>query len=226
MMKIRHPRITLKRTLVICALIVFLLAGTLGFCNLFVILRAKPYIVSELDDLTTAHVAIVLGAQVKEDGTLSDALADRVEAGIALYQAGKVEKLLMSGDHGQTSYDEVNKMRMYAIDRGVPPEDIFMDHAGFSTYDTMYRARDVFMVKSAIVVTQGYHLPRAVYTARTLGLEAIGFPADNHVLPSDNYRREILARAKSLLQLYVTRPDPRFLGDPIPITGDGRATND
>lgn len=216
----------MKRTLALGALIAIFFAGALALANILVIQIAKPHIVSTLDDLPSAQAAIVMGAQVKEDGTLSDALADRVEAGIALYRAGKVEKLLMSGDHGRISYDEVNKMRTYAIEMGVPPEDIFMDHAGFSTYDTMYRARDVFMVKSAIIVTQEYHLSRAVYTARALGLEAAGFPADNHILPGNNYRREILARVKSLLQLYVTRPDPRFLGEPIPITGDGRATND
>lgn len=198
-MRVSQPKVLLKRAFVLCALIAVLLAGALTLANLLVIKGAKAHIVESSNELPPAQVAIVLGAQVKDDGVLSDALADRVEAGIALYRTGKVEKLLMTGDHGQATYDEVNSMRKYALDRGVPPEDIFMDHAGFSTYDSMYRARDVFIVKSAIVVTQEYHLSRAVYIARALGLEATGFPADKHTLPASNYQREVLARAKALL---------------------------
>jgi SanA protein len=153
-------------------------------------------------------------------------LADRLETGVELYRLGKVEKLLLSGDHGTVPYDEVNAMRTYVIERGVPPEDIFMDHSGFSTFDSMYRARDVFLVTDALVVTQDFHLPRAVYTARALGLEATGVSADRRPY-RDTGRlavREWLARCKAFLQLQVLNSRPRFLGPTIPITGDGRAT--
>jgi SanA protein len=155
-------------------------------------------------------------------------LADRLDTGITLYKLGKVKKLLLSGDHGTTHYDETNAMRRYVLARGIPEEDIFMDHAGFSTYDTMYRARDVFQVTTALVVTQRFHLDRAVYTARQLGLETTGVPAD--IQPYSNEAkfavRDWFARCKALLDLSLLHPLPRFLGPQIPITGDGRATLD
>ena len=126
----------------------------------------------------SAEVAIVLGAKVWPGGAPSSMLEDRLRTGIELYRPGRVDKLLLSGDHGQSTYDEVNAMRQFVLYRGVPPEDVFMDHAGFSTYDTMYRARDVFQVRDALVVTQGFHLERAVYTARALGMDATGVAAD------------------------------------------------
>ena len=177
-------------------------------------------------DAPHAQCAIVLGARVFSDGTPYAMLADRLEIAIQLYKLGKVDKLLLSGDHGTATYDEVNVMLKYVVERGVPEEDVFTDHAGFDTYDTMYRARDVFMVKSAIVVTQGYHLSRAVYTARALGLEAFGVSADlrPYLHPLRNQAREILARVNAVLQLHITHPEPKYLGPQIPITGDGQAT--
>ncbi|PKM81166.1 MAG: hypothetical protein CVU89_10300 [Firmicutes bacterium HGW-Firmicutes-14] len=178
-------------------------------------------------DAPQAETAIVLGARVYENGTLSQVLADRMETGIELYRAGKVKKLLLTGDHGQTNYDEVNHMRTYALERGVPEEDIFMDHAGFSTYDSMYRARDVFRVKTAVIVTQEFHLPRALYIARKIGLEASGVPADKRTYAGENYLqfREFLARTKAVAQVAL-HMKPRYLGPEIPIAGDGRATKD
>ncbi|MCL5735701.1 MAG: YdcF family protein [Actinobacteria bacterium] len=194
--------------------------------NLVIARDAEPHIANGPEDAPHAQAAIVLGALVHADGTPSPMLADRLETAVKLYKAGKVDKLLLSGDHGRTTYDEVNAMLDYVVARGVPDEDVFTDHAGFSTYDTMYRARDVFKVHSAIVVTQGFHLPRAVYTARSLGLEATGVAAD--IRPYGNeWRfaiRDWLARAKAFLDLKITRPGPRFLGPVIPIDGDGRAT--
>jgi SanA protein len=112
------------------------------------------------------------------------------------------------------------------VERGVPSEDVFTDHAGFDTYDSMYRARDVFLVKNAIVVTQGYHLSRAVYTARALGLDAVGVSADlrPYLHPLRNQAREILARLNAVIQLHITHPGPKYLGPEIPITGSGEAT--
>ena len=155
-------------------------------------------------------------------------LKDRVKTAVELYNSGKVSKLLMTGDNGRDDYDEVNYMRKYAESLGVPTEDIFMDHAGFNTYDSMYRARDVFNVESALIVTQEFHLSRALYIARSMGLDVKGVVADKHVYRGLVYNeaREILARNKAFLNVSVIKPKPKFLGPTIPITGDGRATHD
>ncbi|MBE0447118.1 MAG: YdcF family protein [Actinobacteria bacterium] len=196
--------------------------------NLKIIRGGQVGIVQSIDEAPSSQTAVVLGAKVFDGGGLSYVLADRVDTGVDLYRTGKVKKLLLTGDHGRTAYDEVNNMRRYALSKGVPPEDIFMDHAGFNTYDSMYRARDVFEVKSAIIVTQKFHLARSVYTARTLGIDAVGVPADKHIYIKAALfdAREILARTKAFIQLHITHPKPRFLRPKIPITGDGRLTND
>lgn len=218
-------RRTLVWTLVALAVVVVLVAAAVLVPNLMITRSARGHIVASPDDAPSARVAIVLGAKVT-GGMLSPMLLDRVATGVALYQMGKVDKLLLSGDHGRTDYDEVNAMLAYALEQGVPEEDVFTDHAGFSTYETMYRARDVFKVTDALVVTQGFHLPRAVYTARSLGLEATGVEAD--LRPYFNERRFALrewpARMKAFFQLHLTKPEPTYLGPAIPIDGDGRAT--
>ena len=207
--------------LLILAVIVVVLVSSLVTTH-----SAGSHIVANPQEAPQAKVAIVLGALVYANGTPSPMLADRLDTGVALYRQGKVQKVLLSGDHGQTTYDEVNVMRKYCLDRGVPDPDIFMDHAGFDTYETMYRARDVFKVTDCLVVTQGFHLPRAVYIARTLGLDATGVVADLRPYPNE-WRfalREWPARVKAFFQLHVTHPKPRYLGPAIPIDGDGRAT--
>jgi len=187
----------------------------------------SKYILSP-EKVPESDAIIVLGAYVYPNGRLSDILKDRVDTALELYNNGKGKKLLLSGDHGKTTYDEVNSMKNYVKGKGVKAEDIFMDHAGFSTYETMYRARDVFKAKKVIIVTQEYHLKRAVYIARSLGIEAYGVASDKQ-----KYRgmamykaREILARCKAFLCVNLTKPKPKFLGEPIPITGDGRVTDD
>jgi vancomycin permeability regulator SanA len=165
----------------------------------------------------SAPVALVFGAGVGVDGTLSPMLADRVRAAVQLYQAGRVVKLLMTGDNSRTDYDEVTAMRRYAVERGVPAGDITLDYAGFNTYDSCYRARAIFGVTRAVLVTQRYHLPRAVYTCRQLGVDADGLGTPDW----ENYSfqimgpyaaREALATLKALWQIHVTRPLPTFLG--------------
>ena len=133
----------------------------------------------------------------------------------------------MSGDHGRDNYDEVNVMKKYAIDNGIPSSDIFMDHAGFKTYDSVYRARDIFKVKSMIIVTQEYHLYRALYISNALGVKAIGVDSTYTRLGGQTSRdmREILARIKAFI-MCITKPKPTYLGEKIPITGDGDITND
>jgi SanA protein len=183
-------------------------------------------LVTPAGETRPAQVALVLGALVFPDGRVSDMLGDRLETALDLYKDGKVQKILVSGDHGRTAYDEVNTMRRYLEERGVPAADIFMDHAGFDTYNSMYRARDIFQVQQVIVVTQAFHLPRALYIARSLGLEAQGVVADRHAYRTTYYEvRELASRLKAFGQVQVGSR-PVFLGPSIAITGDGRLTHD
>ena len=154
-------------------------------------------------------------------------LKDRLDKAIELYNAGVAPKIIMTGDHGQEKYDEVNVMKKYAIDHGIPSEDIFMDHAGFSTYDSMYREKEVFQVKKAVIVTQQYHMYRSLYIAKKLGIDAVGVPAEHTKYSGRYYRetREVLARIKDVFKCII-KPNPKYLGDTIDITGSGDVTND
>lgn len=179
-------------------------------------------------DAPKADCIIVLGAKVYNDGRISDMLQDRMKVGLDLYKTGKATKILVSGDHGQTNYDEVNNMRLWLEARGVPSEHIFMDHAGFDTYDSMYRARDVFLVKKALVVSQKYHVVRAVYTGRSLGIEVYGVTSDlQNYFGSSYYRiRDVGARVKAFVMAGIFKPNPKYLGEAIPISGSGLLTHD
>ncbi len=170
---------------------------------------------------------LVLGAGVGKNGSPSAMLSDRLEVGIAAYKAGAAPKLLMTGDHGREDYDEVNAMKTFAIERAVPSSDVFMDHAGFSTYESMYRARDIFQVKKVLIVTQHYHLYRAIYDAERMGLEAYGIPSDLQQYRRQAFfdLREYLARVKDFIW-GIFQPQPTYLGEPIPVWGNGDATND
>lgn len=207
---------------------VFLILIAALTINFYVKHTAAPYILTP-EKLPPADAILVLGAYVFPDGTMSPMLEDRINVGYELYQLGKAPKILVSGDHGRQDYDEVNTMKAYLKNHGIPSQNIFMDHAGFSTYESIYRARDIFKVKKVIIVTQQYHLMRAVFIARELGIEAYGASADLHNYGSVmfNYEiREILARNKDFCLSKFVKPEPTFLGDPIPVFGDGRATDD
>ena len=176
--------------------------------------------VHSVGDATESPVAIVFGAGLWRDGTPTPVLRDRVATAVDLYSAGKVSKLLMSGDNRVVEYNEPEAMKEYAIELGVPEEDIVLDYAGWRTYDTCYRARDIFDIYNAILVTQGFHLPRAIYTCNNLGVSANGVPADRRV-----YRRvsriywnlrEVFATHVALWEVHVTHPLP-LLGKPEPI---------
>ncbi len=182
-----------------------------------------PEDAAELD----ADCILILGAGVWDNGKPSQMLADRLKQGIELYYAGASDRLLMSGDHGREGYDEVNVMKDYAIERGIPSGHIFMDHAGFSTYESMYRARDIFEAKKVIIVTQRYHMYRALYTARALGLDAYGVTSDYWEYSGQRYRelREFAARMKDFC-FTIVKPEPTYLGEAIPVYGDGDVTND
>lgn len=173
-----------------------------------------------------ADAIIVLGASVYPDGTPSGILQDRLDDGIALYFAGAAPKIIMSGDNGTESYNECWAMKQYAISQGVPSEDVFCDHAGFSTYETMYRARHVFGADRVVIATQTYHLYRAVYDAQGVGMEAIGVPSDygEYVNQSWYDFREIFARTKDFFQVLMKTPST-YVGDPISLDQSGDVTN-
>jgi len=168
------------------------------------------------------RAALVLGAKVYNNGKMSDIFKDRAKTAVSLYREGKVEKILVSGDHGQKDYDEVNSAKEYLLENGVDQEDIFLDHAGFDTYDSLYRARHIFQVQSLVVVTQDFHLPRALYIADKLGIESCGVSADLHQYYGEEARnrREILAKMKAWINI-VFHSRPKYLGDEIPLSGSG-----
>ncbi len=223
--KIKHILlILLKLAVAGILLMTVILAGI----NLYIKASVRDRILtpeeaSELD----ADCILVLGAGVWENGRPSHMLTDRLLQGIELYQAGASDRILMSGDHGREGYDEVNVMKDFAARREVPSEHIFMDHAGFSTYESMYRARDIFEADKIIIVTQQYHLYRALYIAKALGLDAYGVASDPREYAGQNYRdvREFAARIKDFLYVII-KPKPTYLGETIPVYGNGDVTND
>ncbi|NEW08783.1 hypothetical protein GK047_22565 [Paenibacillus sp. SYP-B3998] len=217
----------LRRGTLLLVFIGVLGAAAVSVINYRVAEVGSQYILSA-DQVPQTDAILVLGAYVLPDGTPSIMLRDRLEVALGLYQRHVSDKLLVSGDHGQKNYDEVNAMRAFMEKHDVQPVDLFLDHAGFSTYESIYRARDVFKVRKIVIVTQEYHLKRAIYTARQMGLEAYGVVSD-----LQTYRgmpkfetREIAARNKDFMLVHWLKPKPKYLGDPIPIAGDGRQTRD
>lgn len=216
------------------ALIAVVVAGVLGAgavfgVNAWVKGSVEDRILSQQQaaELEDVDCIVVLGCWVRDDGTPSHMLEDRLKQSVALYQQGAAPKLLMSGDHGTETYDEVATMKQYALDAGIPSENVFMDHAGFSTYETIYRAKDIFCADKIIIVTQEYHLYRALYIARELGIDAYGVSADYRDYSGQFARdvREVLARVKDF-GMTILKPEPTYRGETIPITGNGDATHD
>ena len=232
----RDPKIV-RRTL-FRTLILFLV---IGLCGVILILSVSGAIVDRGRERISSHETIdafagtggeydcilVLGCGVKKDGTPSDRLYDRVKVGVDLYHAGVAPKLLMSGDHGREGYDEVSAMLALAVELGVPKEDVFLDHAGFSTYESVYRADYIFDCDKMVIVTQDYHLYRALYIAEAFGIEAYGVSADLRPYQRMLYHhtRETLARCKDFFYA-LTKPEPTHLGDRIDLSGDGSVTHE
>lgn len=189
--------------------------------NIFIVKTTESLIFKNIEEAPPKQIALLLGARVYSDGSLSDILKDRALTTIELYKNGKVQKILVSGDHGKEKYDEVNTIKDFLLENGVPAEDIFLDHAGFDTYDSLYRAKSIFQVSSAIIVTQNFHLPRSVYIGKSLGLDVAGVSADRQLYINANYNeaRESFARFKAFIDV-TFQSKPKFLGSPIPITGD------
>jgi SanA protein len=188
----------------------------------------RDRIYTELEQVPARKVALVLGARVWRSGEPSTSLADRLHAALELYEAGKVEKILVTGDHGLHGYNEVRAMFTWLVERGVPKDKIFTDHAGFRTLDSMERAVKVFGVEDAIICTQEFHLPRSLFLARVSGLDAVGYVADRRVyeVRYKNAVREAGARTKALLDVHVLGTQPKFLGERIPIDGPASASWD
>lgn len=182
----------------------------------------QQFMFTSLSDVPQTEVAMVLGASVIH-GEPSPVLAERADVAIALYKQKKVSKILVTGDNGALSHDEVTPVRKYLLDAGIPAQDIFLDHAGFDTYSSMYRARDVFRVHSMAIATQDFHLPRSLFIARSLGINAYGVRAQGSENTAYEYLREIPASFKALWNI-ITRRVPKYLGEPIPLSGDGQAT--
>ena len=197
------------------------------FINMYVTGTAEKRMYSKESVLPrNADCIIVLGAGLKPDGTPNHMLRDRLDLAINLYEAGICKKLLLTGDHGTNGYDEVNAMKDYVLARGVKKENVYLDHAGFSTYDSMYRAKEVFCVEKAIVVTQKYHLYRAVYIGNGLGIDIYGMNSDPYIYAGQTARniREYLARVKDVFSV-AFKVRPEYLGEKIDInTASSEAT--
>ena len=196
--------------------------------NFYVIGTVKEKMIKDDDysSLKNMDCILILGAGIWGDSP-SPMLQDRLDEGIKLYNEGVAPKIIMSGDHGREEYDEVNIMKEYAIEQGVPSEDIFMDHAGFSTYESIYRAKEIFDADNIVIVTQEYHLYRALYIADKLDINAYGINSDPRQYSGQLFReiREILARNKDFINCII-KPKPTYLGESIPVSGDGNVTND
>ena len=217
------------KTMIKCSFFILLIFFIILIAiNTYVKNSAEDRIISSDEAVNlNADCIIVLGAGVRADGTPSPMLKDRLLEGIALYELGVSDRLLMSGDNTKKGYDEVNTMKQYAIDHGVPSEHIFMDHAGISTYDSIYRAKEIFQAEKIIIVSQKYHLYRALYISDSLGVDAYGVSADPVIYAGQEFReiREIVARTKDFVKCII-KPPASILGEAIPVSGDGNVTND
>ena len=219
----------LKRAIIVCLSIGIVGCITVFGLDAYVRLSVNDRMltVEESAQLENADCILVLGCYVYPNGTPSHMLEDRLKTGVACYKAGSAPKIVMSGDHGRTDYNEVRAMKDFAISGSVPSSDVFMDHAGFSTYESLYRLKEVFCADSVVIVSQGYHLYRALYIAEKLGIEAYGVSADLRPYRGALMRnvREIAARVKDFA-MCIFKPEPTYLGKEIPVWGDGDATND
>ena len=218
----------MKKTLKYITIAIIIITVIIISINFYVKITTQKQIIQEkdLEKMSDIDCIIILGAAIWGDKP-SPMLEDRLLEGINLYKNNVSNKIIMSGDHGRKEYDEVNIMKKYAIEKGVPSEKIFMDHAGFSTYESIYRVKEIFGAKKVIIVTQKYHLYRALYISNQLGIEAYGVGADPRQYAGATYRelREILARNKDFVKC-ILKPQPTYLGDTIPVSGNGDVTND
>lgn len=215
---------------------IFKILIVIAIISIILVLSINSYVVgivknkmikdNDYSSLKNVDCILILGAGIWGDKP-SPMLQDRLDEGIKLYKEGIASKIIMSGDHGREEYDEVNIMKEYAIEQGVPSEDIFMDHAGFSTYESLYRAKKIFDADNIVIVTQEYHLYRTLYIADKLDLNAYDVNSDPRKYSGQTFRelRKILARNKDFINCII-KPEPTDLGESIPVSGDGNITND
>ena len=220
---------TAIRKIIKASLIIFaIILACVSIPNLIMYFSVRDSVIPiDEVDLSGADCILILGAGVRDDGSPSNMLEDRLKIGIELYNNGVSDKLLMSGDHGSENYNEVGCMKNYALDCGVSEDNIFLDHAGFSTYESIYRAKEIFGAENIVIVTQEYHLYRALYIAKELNINAVGVPADLRTYIGQSVRetREIAARAKDFIYTIV-KPAPTYLGEKIPLEASGTVTDD
>lgn len=191
--------------------------------DIYVVFSGRQGIYDEINSLPESQAVMVLGSSVLRNGQMSDIFRDRATMALEVYNSGKARKILVSGDYQANDYDEVGTAKKFLLENGIPAEDIFLDYAGYDTYDSIYRAKYIFKVKTLIISTQSFHLPRALYLARGMGIEAVGITADlrEYSLGMHNLLRENAARIKAFYEL-ITNEKSKVTGDPVPITGDGR----
>ena len=224
MKKLFKNKILKRITATVLSLILLVGIAVAGI-NIYMVSSVDEYILT-MDEVGEYDFdcVMVMGAGIW--GTQpSPMLQERLDFGNEVYFTGCTDRILMTGDHAREEYDEVNIMKDCAIEAGVPADNVFMDHAGLSTYESMYRARDVFQVEKMVIVTQKYHLYRAVYDARKLGIDAYGVAADKMQYGFYNNMREWLARVKDFIYCIV-QPEPTYLGEAIPISASGSLTDD
>ncbi len=195
--------------------------------DFYIIKSTKNQLFTEVTSVKKSYTGLVLGARVYKSGGLSLILKDRVETALKLYQSKKIKRFLLSGDHGTKSYDEVNAMKNYLVNLGVPEKDIFLDHAGFDTYDSLVRAKKIFLVNDVIIITQKFHLKRSLFIANNTGLNAQGFVCDSHNygIAKTMFIREKLANIKAFIEIFL-HLKPTYLGKKIPITKDSNLSFD
>lgn len=207
--------------------LIIIIIWFIWFANIKIAISSRDIAVDCDKSIKNYPVGIVLGARVYSQEAVSGVYADRLQVAVDLYNNKKIAKILVSGDHGQIEYDEVNAGKKYLLDRGVLASDIFLDHAGFDTYDSIYRAKNIFNVQEALIITQKFHLPRALYFAKHLDIEALGCEADLNEYRNieEMKKREVLARVKAWFSV-VCGAKPKYLGIVYDISGDGRKTWD
>ena len=214
--------------MIIISIIAIVLFLVLLYINIYIKYNSYKQIIKNEDEtINNIDCLLVLGAGIINNERPTLMLKDRLDKSIELYKKGLAPKIIMSGDHSKINHNEVGIMKKYAIERGVPSEDIFMDHAGFCTYDSIYRAKEIFGAKKIIIVTQKYHLYRAIYISNALELEAYGIKSDARIYTKMPYHilREIFARCKNFFKC-KWKSEPKYLGEKISLNQSGDVTND
>jgi len=216
------------KKIIITGISIFLFFSTVGILiNLHINSTTEEYIYHDPQKIPESYTALVLGAAVYRSGRPSGVLTDRLEKAIELYKKNIIKRILVSGDHGKKYYDEVNNMEKFLLSRGIPKKNLFLDHAGFNTYNSIERAKEIFQVRDMIIVTQEFHQPRSVYIARKKGIKAFGYIADERDYPKILFFRvrEYFARIKSYFEVMLNL-EAKFYGPEIPITGDSGLSRD